>query len=70
MLAFLQVTQYVHVVEDREKMRKLYAIIDGAQKAKILIFAGTKRDVDTLCRSLNQDRYQAMAIHGMRLFAD
>eukprot|EP00455_Lapot_gusevi_P053792 TRINITY_DN847_c0_g2_i2.p1 TRINITY_DN847_c0_g2~~TRINITY_DN847_c0_g2_i2.p1 ORF type:complete len:287 (-),score=50.50 TRINITY_DN847_c0_g2_i2:172-1032(-) len=46
-------------------MRKMYEILDRAQGGgKTLIFTATKRDCDSLCRALKQDRFDALPIHG------
>jgi superfamily II DNA/RNA helicase len=50
-----QVTQHVYVVEPFNKMRTLFDIVrKNAGDGKLLIFAGTKREVDSLTRSLQQ----------------
>ena len=60
------VTQVVEVVSDFEKRGKLVEHLDriSAEKAKVLIFTGTKRVADELTRFLRQDGWPALAIHG------
>jgi ATP-dependent RNA helicase DDX5/DBP2 len=60
-----QVRQHVHVVEQFDKMRKLTDLVRKYERdGKMLIFTATKREADSLCRMLSQDRYSALAIHG------
>jgi ATP-dependent RNA helicase DDX5/DBP2 len=60
------ITQYVEVIDDHDKYRRLQAnlkelhINDG----KVLIFVETKKGADMLTRSLIQDGWPAAAIHG------
>lgn len=64
-LFYFQVTQNIHVVDDRDKMKVLYRLLDEALKVgKVIIFSATKKDCDSLCRTLNQDHYRCNAIHG------
>jgi len=59
------ITQYVEVVEDSDKYRRMIDFLsDEAKNEKMLIFVETKRGCDQLTRSLQMDRFQARCIHG------
>jgi ATP-dependent RNA helicase DDX5/DBP2 len=60
------ITQYVEVVGEYDKMHRLRQILpqmcDG--QAKVIMFTETKRGADTLCRELGRDGLRCVAIHG------
>jgi ATP-dependent RNA helicase DDX5/DBP2 len=59
------VTQDIRVVEDHEKNRMLYQVLEKVMDgSKVLIFTSTKKMADTLTRMLRQDGWPAHAIHG------
>jgi len=59
------ITQYIDVVSDFEKERKVLELLPRLQDGKkIIMFTETKRRADELCRLLGQQRFPAMAIHG------
>ncbi|MCZ6914913.1 MAG: helicase-related protein, partial [Rickettsia endosymbiont of Ixodes persulcatus] len=59
------VTQDIRVVEEHEKNRMLYQILEKAMDgSRVLIFTTTKKMADTLTRMLRQDGWPARAIHG------
>ena len=60
-----QVTQEIRVVEEYDKKRALYEILEKVMDgSKVLIFTSTKRTADDLTSSLRQDGWPARAIHG------
>jgi len=59
------VTQDIRVVEDHEKNRLLYQILEKVMDgSKVLIFTTTKRMADQLTSMLRRDGWPARAIHG------
>jgi len=63
------VKQFVEVCEDTEKPRKLQRILEriaDKEGSKIIIFCETQRTCDTLTKSMRQDGWPALAIHGAK----
>jgi hypothetical protein len=61
----VQVTQEVRVVEEYDKKRALYEVLEKCMDgSKVLIFTSTKRTADDLTHSLRADGFPARAIHG------
>ena len=60
------IQQIVEVVSDFEKRTKLIKNLEQIcqEKAKVLIFVGTKRVADDITKYLRQDGWPALAIHG------
>lgn len=59
------VTQDIRVVDDSEKNRLLYQVLEKVMDgSKVLIFTSTKRMADTLTHMLRKDGWPARAIHG------
>jgi ATP-dependent RNA helicase DDX5/DBP2 len=59
------VTQEVKVVEEWDKKRALYEVLEKVMDgSKVLIFCSTKRTADELTASLRADGWPARAIHG------
>ena len=62
-----RVKQVIHVLGgDYEKRNLLLKLLDSimAGGGKLLIFTGTKRGADDLCRQMRTDGWPALAIHG------
>jgi ATP-dependent RNA helicase DDX5/DBP2 len=59
------VTQVIKVINDQDKKRALYDVLERAMDgSKVLIFTGTKRTADQLTGDLRRDGWPARAIHG------
>ncbi|GMH08715.1 hypothetical protein Nepgr_010555 [Nepenthes gracilis] len=59
------ITQYVEVVPQLEKQRRLEQILRTQEKgSKVIIFCSTKRLCDELTRSINRRNFAATSIHG------
>jgi len=59
------VTQVIKVVNEMDKKKALYDILETAMDgSKVLIFTGTKKTADMLTGSLRRDGWPARAIHG------
>merc|ERR1712217_233165 len=59
------IRQYVEVVQEQDKRSRLKRLLDKVMDdSKILIFAATKRDGDTLTREMRLDGWPALCIHG------
>ncbi|XP_075978960.1 uncharacterized protein LOC142978406 [Anticarsia gemmatalis] len=61
------ITQIVHVCEQEEKLAKFKEIIheiSGENYGKMLIFANTKKFVDSLTTTLRKNGWPAVGIHG------
>jgi len=59
------VTQDIRIVEEADKNRLLYQILQKVMDgSKVLVFVATKRTADNLTRNLRQDGWPARAIHG------
>ena len=58
-------TQEIRVVEEYDKKRALYEVLEKVMDgSKVLIFTSTKRTADDLTASLRADGWPARAIHG------
>jgi len=59
------VTQDIRILEDYDKPRALYEILEKTMDgSRVLIFSQTKRAADDITRRLRQDGWPARAIHG------
>jgi len=59
------IRQYVEVVQEQDKRQRLKRLLEKVMDgSKILIFAQTKRDGDTLTREMRTDGWPALCIHG------
>lgn len=61
------ITQHVLVISDRDKRKEMFKILRSNARApdfKVLIFSNTKKNCDNLAELLNNDGYQALALHG------
>ncbi|KAI8898558.1 P-loop containing nucleoside triphosphate hydrolase protein [Globomyces pollinis-pini] len=71
------ITQNVEIVTEMDKTSRfallflhcrtkqiLNDMLDKRDNSKVIIFTGTKRNADQLCRDLARDKYPVLAIHG------
>lgn len=59
------VVQVVKIVQPSDKNRKLYDELDKYNDgSRVLVFCGTKKTCDDVTRSLRQDGFPALSIHG------
>jgi len=59
------IRQYVEVVQEQDKRQRLKRLLEKVMDgSKILIFAQSKRDGDTLTREMRTDGWPALCIHG------
>merc|ERR1712039_449608 len=59
------IRQYVEVVQEQDKRSRLKRLLDKVMDgSKILIFADTKRNGDTLTREMRMEGWPALCIHG------
>merc|ERR1712187_827038 len=59
------IRQYVEVVQEQDKRSRLKRLLDKVMDGtKILIFADTKRNGDTLTREMRMEGWPALCIHG------
>ena len=58
------ITQYVEVVNDSDKYRRMTSFLKEHGLEKMLVFVETKRGCDQLTRSLQMDGFPARCIHG------
>ena len=58
------ITQYVEVVGDSDKYRRMTSFLKEHGLEKMLVFVETKRGCDQLTRSLQMDGFPARCIHG------
>ena len=61
----LKVTQHIQIVDEMDKRRKLFNILEKVYKGgKVLVFCSTKRTCDSVTRHLREAGWPARAIHG------
>eukprot|EP01083_Nonionella_stella_P036528 99657_1 len=59
------VVQHIEIVEQHEKQMRFYQLLQRVMTGeRVLVFTGTKRMADQLTRSLRQEGWPALAIHG------
>jgi ATP-dependent RNA helicase DDX5/DBP2 len=58
------ITQYVEVVSDADKYRRMTAFLKEYGVEKMIVFVETKRGCDQLTRSLQHNGFPARCIHG------
>lgn len=59
-----RIDQKIIHLEAGEKLNKLAKIIAGYPAQRVIVFTRTKRGADKVAKRLNQDKLQAVAIHG------
>ncbi|MEN8127490.1 MAG: DEAD/DEAH box helicase [Planctomycetota bacterium] len=60
------ITQYIYPVPKSQKMGLLLHLIEREQMDSVLVFSRTKHGADKICRKLNQNYVEAVAIHSNR----
>jgi ATP-dependent RNA helicase DDX5/DBP2 len=59
------ITQIIDCVEEYDKKRKLFVMMEKLEpSAKVIIFCSTKKNTDTICRDLRTNGFPALSIHG------
>jgi ATP-dependent RNA helicase DDX5/DBP2 len=59
------ITQIVDCVEEYDKKRKLFVMMEKLEPtSKVIIFCATKKNTDVICRDLRTNGFPALSIHG------